>query len=92
MVCNKEKELEQWISVAQETTVNVDEVVSPSDLGSSQFVINKEHKELPVIRLLELVSEDAVIEDLLYYLQQGLVENKMDSESYLKVKRKVCCG
>ena len=44
-------------------------------------------KIIKIKRLFELVAEDAVIEDLLYYLLQGLVDNKMDIESYLKQVR-----
>jgi len=73
LITAKEKELDQFLTENENKKVEVDELVSPADVLSSQ--------------LFEVVAEDQAIEDVLYNINLGLIKGIMDCETYLKQVR-----
>ncbi|ELR23450.1 Vps23 domain containing protein [Acanthamoeba castellanii str. Neff] len=66
----KEHETRQWISESETVQLGVDDLVVPADALSAQ--------------MMELVAEDAGIEDTLYYMDKALHSNTIDLQTHLK--------
>eukprot|EP01114_Cavostelium_apophysatum_P016534 TRINITY_DN4726_c0_g1_i2.p1 TRINITY_DN4726_c0_g1~~TRINITY_DN4726_c0_g1_i2.p1 ORF type:complete len:467 (+),score=80.44 TRINITY_DN4726_c0_g1_i2:147-1547(+) len=73
IINQRTQELDQWLKTTKTLPFDVDEVTSTADSLSSQ--------------MFDLVSEDAALEDTLFYLTQALLDNKMDLEAYMKIHR-----
>jgi len=69
----KDKEAEEWLLKYEDLKLNIDDLATPDDSLSQQ--------------LLELVVEDAAIDDTLYFLTRALEGDSLDLENYLKVYR-----
>lgn len=72
----KEHETRQWISESETVQLGVDDLVVPADALSAQ--------------MMELVAEDAGIEDTLYYMDKALHSNTIDLQTHLKLTRNLC--
>lgn len=69
----KNQELSEWLEKNEHLELPIDNVVKPADPLSNQ--------------MFELVSEDAAIQDIFYYLQQAFENNVIDLETFLKQTR-----
>jgi len=68
-------EVSNWLQEAENQRLDIDEVVKPSDVLSTQ--------------MFDCVAADASIEDTLYWLSRALEEGKITLEVYLKLYRTI---